>query len=151
MSDVDHEHYLRIAMQEAHKAGSAGNIAVGSVIVRGGEVIGAGHNTVNSTHDLTAHAEICAIRDAGTRTGSMDLDGAVLYTTMEPCPMCLWAICIARIDRLVLGARHAAFHRPELGEYSVEKLLAMTGTPLQVDTDVLVAECEALRGEISRS
>ncbi len=135
---------MRLAIEQAQRGRERGNVAVGSVIVRDGGVIGAGHNNVGSTRDVTAHAEICAIRDACARLGVGGLEGATLYSTMEPCPMCLWAICIARIDRLVLGARHAAFHRPELGGYAVEKMLALTAVPLELVTGVLAAQCEEL-------
>ena len=64
--------------------------------------------------------------------------------------MCAWAICMVGIKRLVLGARHATFHRPEMGAYSVERLVEMTGAQLEVVSGVLQAECEALRPELSR-
>ena len=146
----DHHLNLRLAIDEAHKAAAAGNTAVGSVIVREGLVVGAGHNTVRSDGDLIAHAEVSAIRDACGRLNTRVLAGATLYTTMEPCPMCLWAICIAGIGRLVIGARHSAFHRPELGSYSLESMLAMTAVPVELVTGILVAECEALCPEMAR-
>ena len=150
MDVSEHEANLRLAIEQAQAGAASGNLTVGSVIVRDGAVIGAGHNTVGSTGDITAHAEIAAIRDACTRLGTTELTGAALYTTMEPCPMCLWAICIARIERLVLGARHATFHRPELGDYAVETMLAMTAVPVEGVTGVLTSECEALRAEMAR-
>jgi len=150
MNDGEHELNLRLAIEEARKASAGGNTAVGSIIVRDGGVIGAGHNMVHSTGDLTAHAEVSAIRDACTRLAATRLNGATLYTTMEPCPMCLWAVCIAGIDRLIVGARHSAFHRPELGDYSLENMLAMTAVPLELVTGVLASECEALCPEMTR-
>ena len=146
----DHATHMRAAIDEALRAGAAGNIAVGSVVVRDDAVIGAGHNTVNADGDPTAHAEVMAIRDACRREGSVSLEGATLYTSMEPCPMCLWAIRAAGIGELVLGARHAHFHRPELGSYSVEKLIEMTGAPLRPTEGVLVEECLAIRPEVPR-
>jgi len=151
MSTIELEPYLRLAIEEARRASANGNLCVGSVVVRDGKVIGSGHNTVSSTGDLTAHAEVSAIRDACARLGTAELTGATLYTTMEPCPMCLWAICLARIERLVLGARHRTFRRPELGDYTVEKMLAMTAVPLEIVTGVLTDECEALRPEMARA
>lgn len=144
------EGWMRRALEEARAAGAAGNVAVGSVIVRDGVVIGEGHNAVRSTGDLTAHAEVGAIRDACARLATVELTGATLYTTMEPCPMCLWALAIAGVERLVLGARHAAFDRPELGTYTVERMLAMTAVPVEVATGILTAECEALCPEMRR-
>ncbi|RPI45322.1 MAG: nucleoside deaminase [Bacteroidetes bacterium] len=87
-----------MAIEEARKAirGAEGG-PFGAVIVRDGEVIGSGHNTVLASHDPTAHAEINAIRDACTRLGEHHLTGAVLYSNFEPCPMCLSAIYWADI------------------------------------------------------
>lgn len=149
MSDAGHERFMRIAIEESRRGGAAGNVAVGSVVVRDGAVIGAGHNTVASDRDLTCHAEVMAIRDACRREETLELPGSTLYTAMEPCPMCLWAIALARIERIVLGARHAAFVRPELGRYSIEALIELTGVPIEVVTGVLEAECRALRPELA--
>jgi tRNA(Arg) A34 adenosine deaminase TadA len=146
----DHEHLMRLAIEEARRGGAAGNIAVGSVIVRAGAVIGTGHNTSRSGGDPIDHAEIVAIRDACRREGTHDLAGATLYTAMEPCPMCAWAICMTGIGRVVLGARHATFHRPEMGDYAIERLIEMTGANVEVITGVLEAECEGLRPELER-
>lgn len=72
----------------------------GAVIVKNGEIIGEGWNQVTSTNDPTAHAEIVAIRNACKRTGTFQLDGAIIYTSCEPCPMCLGAIYWARIEKI---------------------------------------------------
>lgn len=137
---MDHEHFMRIALGLSRKTAAAGNIPCGSLIVRDGEVVGEGANTVNSDTDPTAHAEIMALRAAATRLGSVDLSGCTLYTTMEPCPMCCWAILVSRIESLVLGGRHDPVLRPELGTYTVENLLKMTGRPLRLVTGVLQRE-----------
>jgi tRNA(Arg) A34 adenosine deaminase TadA len=73
----------------------------GSVVVKDGEIIGKGVNTVTTTNDPTAHAEVVAIREACRHVGTFQLDGCTLYTSCEPCPMCLSAMYWARIDRLV--------------------------------------------------
>ena len=91
-----------------------------------------------------------AIRDACRSEGTVSLDGAVLYTSMEPCPMCLWAIRTAGIGALVLGARHAHFDRADLGDYSVERLIGMTRAPIDVVTGVAVEACLALRPALER-
>lgn len=78
----------------------------GAVIVRDGEIIGRGVNRVLRDNDPTAHAEVTAIRDACKNTGHFRLDGAVIYTSCEPCPMCLSAIYWARIDRIVFASSH---------------------------------------------
>ncbi|MEX2175996.1 MAG: nucleoside deaminase [Pirellulaceae bacterium] len=75
----------------------------GTVIVRAGQIVGRGANQVTSTNDPTAHAEVVAIRDACTRLGTFQLSGCELYTSCEPCPMCLAAIYWARIDRYCFG------------------------------------------------
>lgn len=152
MSDNDAEHakFMRLAIDEGRRGGEAGNLAVGSVIVRDGTVIGRGYNTAVSEGDPTNHAEIVAIRHACGTLASAQLTGATLYTAMEPCPMCAWAICMVGIKRLVLGARHATFHRPEMGAYAIERLVEMTGAKLEVVSGVLEVECEALRPELTR-
>ena len=145
MAVPDHDHIMDLALEESRKAGAEGNKPVGSVIVRDENVIGAGHNTVVSEGDTTSAAEIAAIRDACRRLGTTDLSGATLYTAMEPCPMCLWAIHVAGIGRLVLGGRHASMNRTDLGDYSVEKLMALTGQRIDLVTDVKRRECEDMR------
>lgn len=138
---------MRLALAEGRRAGVEGNLAIGSVIVRDGQVIGAGRNTINTESDPTNHAETAAIRDACRALASKELAGATLYTTMEPCPMCLWAICLAGIGELVIGARHADMKPPRVhyGRYAVEALLEMTGRRLDIVTGVLTQDCIALR------
>lgn len=80
----DHDHFMGIALAESQKAAAAGNSPVGSIIVRDGEVIGVGQNRVTSDNDPTAHAEVDAIRDACTKLGTTDLNGAYCYTSMDP-------------------------------------------------------------------
>ncbi len=145
MSKEIHEDYMRQVLFLCEEAKQIGDCPVASVVVRDGEVIGAGANRRVSVGDPTAHAEIEAIRDAARRTGSPDLSGATLYSAMEPCPMCCWAIREAGIGRIVLGARHAGMRRPDYGDYSVERLASMTRSSLEVVDGVLVEECEAMR------
>ena len=76
----------------------------GCVIVKDGEIIGKGNNKVTSTNDPTAHAEVTAIRDACKNIGSFQLDGCIIYTSCEPCPMCLGAIYWARPDKVYYGS-----------------------------------------------
>jgi len=142
---TEHDQLMHMALEAGRVGAAQGNRAIGSVIVRDGTVIGTGYNTVISEGDPTNHAETVAIRAACRDLDTLELPGATLYTTMEPCPMCLWAISIAGIDRLVLGARHAAFHPHDYGDYSVERLLELTGRTLDLVTGVLTDECEAMR------
>lgn len=99
---MNDELYIRLAIEFSQKgmdSGSGGPF--GCVIVKDGEVIGSGYNQVTSTNDPTAHAEIVAIRKACKAIDSFQLEGCVIYTSCEPCPMCLGAIYWARPERLV--------------------------------------------------
>ena len=142
---MDHVQYMQLTLEHAHRAYAAGSRPVGSVIVRDGAVIGEGLNTVAADRDPSAHAEIAALRAACRKLDTLTLPGATLYSSLEPCPMCLWAILETGIARLVMGARHAALGRKDVGDYSVERFLALTKRQLEVVTGVLEAECTELR------
>ncbi len=101
---ADHEHWMRRALGLADRAAQQGEVPVGAVLVRDGEVLGEGWNQVIAAADPTAHAEIVALRGAARRAGNYRLPGAVLYVTIEPCTMCAGAMIHARVDRLVFGA-----------------------------------------------
>ncbi len=97
-------YFMLEAIKEAKKGIEHGDGGpFGSVVVKDGKIIGRGHNNVVSHNDPTAHGEICAIRDACKNIDSFSLKGCELYTTAEPCPMCLAAILWARIDKLYYG------------------------------------------------
>jgi tRNA(adenine34) deaminase len=98
------EHYMRLALREAARAGENGDVPVGCVVVSGGEVIASAANERELRGDPTAHAEVLALRDASRKLGSWRLDGTVLYVTLEPCAMCAGAIVLARVPRVVFGA-----------------------------------------------
>lgn len=98
------ESFMLIALGLGAEAGAAGEVPVGAVVVRDGEVVGQGANGRESTGDPTAHAEIRALRQASAGAGTWRLSGATLYVTLEPCPMCAGALVAARVDRLVFGA-----------------------------------------------
>src|SRR5713226_7678040 len=100
-SDVE---WMRRALALARQAEQAGEVPVGAVVVRDGELIGEGWNRPIGTHDPTAHAEIVALRKAAELTSNYRLTGATLYVTLEPCPMCAGALVAARVSRLVFGA-----------------------------------------------
>ena len=106
---MNHEVFMRAALSLAREAAADGDVPVGCVIVRGGEIVGRGRNRREAAVDATAHAEIEAIRDACARLGSWRLHGCTLYVTLEPCPMCAGAILNARISRVWYGARDSAF------------------------------------------
>tara|TARA_B100000795_G_scaffold13087_1_gene9033 strand:- start:630 stop:1073 length:444 start_codon:yes stop_codon:yes gene_type:complete len=96
--------WMNIAIIEALKAESKGEIPVGAVIVKDNKIIASGHNEPISKNDPTAHAEIKVIRQAGKKLKNYRLMGTTLYVTLEPCSMCFGAIMHARIDRIVFGA-----------------------------------------------
>lgn len=142
---MDHLHFMQLAFDDAQRAYAAGNRPVAALIVRDDAIIGRGRNTVYASHDPSAHAEVAAIRAACREFKTLELAGATLYSTLEPCPMCLWMILEAKIERLVLGARHAALKRTDTGDYSVETFLALTRRRLDVITGVLEQPCVDLR------
>jgi tRNA(adenine34) deaminase len=98
------EQYMRQALAEAQAAADHGDVPVGAVVVHDGEVIGTGHNERELRADPTAHAEVLALRAAALTLGGWRLPGAVMYVTLEPCPMCAGAIQQARVARVVFGA-----------------------------------------------
>ncbi|MEA3408095.1 MAG: tRNA adenosine(34) deaminase TadA [Chloroflexota bacterium] len=100
---MDHERWMREALDEARMAAAAGEIPVGAVVVFGKRVIGRGRNRKEAMKDPTAHAEMLALRRAAHARGTWRLTGATLYSTLEPCPMCAGAMVNARIDTLVYG------------------------------------------------
>lgn len=99
----NHEYYMREALKEAKIAGEKGEVPVGAVVVWQDEIIGRGHNQREVDYDPTAHAEIVALREAGKKLQSWRLPGAVLYVTLEPCPMCAGAMLQSRVERVVYG------------------------------------------------
>lgn len=101
--------WMAEALREAELAASEGEIPVGCVIVRDGEIIARGHNLREQRGDPTAHAEIVAIRRAAQALGCWKLSGCTMYVTLEPCPMCAGAISQARIARLIYGASDPAY------------------------------------------
>lgn len=99
------EIFMAEALREAELTGAAGEVPIGAVIVKDGEIIARGRNRREELADPTAHAEILAIREAGAVLGGWRLSGCTMYVTIEPCPMCAGALVQARVDRLVFGAR----------------------------------------------
>lgn len=104
MQDVD-EAGVRLALAEAAAAEAAGEVPVGAVIMWGEEVVGRGYNRTRQDGDPTAHAEMLAIRSAAAHLGDWRLEGCTVYVTLEPCAMCAGAMVLARVTRLVFGAR----------------------------------------------
>lgn len=104
------EDCMRLALAAARRAGLAGEPPIGACLVRDGVVVGTASNAVISELDITAHAEIVLIRDACRKERTLELSRATLYSTVEPCPMCLAASHYARIGRIVFGASLAEMH-----------------------------------------
>ncbi|HOG14533.1 MAG TPA: tRNA adenosine(34) deaminase TadA [Synergistales bacterium] len=100
----EHEAFMRIAIEEARKGYSQGEVPVGAVVVIDGSVKGRGHNRRDNLKDPTAHAEITALREAAEHLGSWRLEDTILYSTLEPCPMCAAAAVLSRVGRIVFGA-----------------------------------------------
>ena len=100
----DDNYYMGLALEEARKAYDMGEIPIGAVLVLDGQIVASGHNMREIWHDATAHAEIIVIREACQKLGRWRLSGAILYVTIEPCPMCAGALVMSRIDRLVYGS-----------------------------------------------
>ena len=147
------ESFMRAAIEKAREGIAAGQSPFGSVIVREGKIVAATHNSVWCDGDPTAHAEVNNIRAAARALGTIDLSGCVLYTTCEPCPMCLSATHWAKISRVVYGASIADAARAGFSELRVEakRLAEMGGSPLRVESGLLTDECRALFDEFLRA
>ena len=102
--DAEDEAHMRAALELARRAAALGEVPVGAVVVREGEIIGRGYNRREALRSPLAHGEILAIRQACEVVGDWRLTGCSLYVTLEPCPMCAGAILNARLQRLVYGA-----------------------------------------------
>ena len=103
------EFYMRMALEEAQRAGRSGEVPVGAVLVMGEQVLAKDHNRPIELRDPTAHAEILVLRKGGSALDNYRLNDTVMYVTAEPCSMCASAMVHARIDRLVFGAREPKF------------------------------------------
>ena len=99
----DDERFMRLALAEAARALEHDDVPVGAVLVRGGEVVGAGHNERELLQDPSAHAEMLALREGARALGSWRLLDSTLYVTLEPCAMCAGAIVLGRVPRVVYG------------------------------------------------
>lgn len=142
------EQWMEQAIVEAKRAEAIGEVPIGAIIVRGGEVIGRGYNRREIDQDPTAHAEMLAIREASAHLGGWRLTDATLYVTLEPCPMCAGAIVQARIARVIYGA-----HDPKVGcAGTLMNLLQEERFNHQVDviTGVKEVECGELLSSFFR-
>ena len=135
------ELYMREALALAREAAAAGEVPVGCVIVRNGEVVGRGRNRREEKQATSSHAEMEAIAQANAALGSWRLDGCTLYVTLEPCPMCTGAILNARVSRVFYGARD-----PAMGACGGVINLCMEDFPNRpaLVGGILAEECQAL-------
>ena len=133
--------YMKIALSEAALAASEGEVPVGAVIVKNGEIIASARNNREGTGDATGHAELLAIRQACATLGGWHLDDCELYVTLEPCPMCMGAIINSRMGKVVYGAKDA-----KAG--ACESVLNMCSYPLnhkpQVTGGFMKEECASI-------
>ncbi len=145
MTTAEDERFMARALELARAAGAAGEVPVGAVLVRDGEILAEGSNRPITDSDPTAHAEMVCLRQAGKAAGNYRLSGSTLYVTLEPCAMCAGAMVHARIERLVYGASD-----PKTG--AAGSVFALTASPrlnhrIETTGGVLGEEC----GELLRS
>jgi tRNA(adenine34) deaminase len=143
------EYFMQLALREAEQALEHEDVPIGAVLVREGEVIGAGHNERELRQDPTAHAEVLALREAARAVGGWRVLDSVLYVTLEPCAMCAGAIVLARVPRVVFGASD-----PKAG--AAGSVLDVLGEPRlnhrpEVAGGLLAVECGALLSDFFAS
>ena len=143
---IDARELMRLAIDKAREGLAAGQSPFGCAIARGEEVIAVAHNTVLATTDITAHAEINALRLACGTTGLILLEGFQVATTCEPCPMCMAALHWARVSDVHFGASIADAESVGFNELRVPaaEVLKVGGSPVQLHGGVLAKECQAL-------
>jgi guanine deaminase len=139
-------YFMSLAIEKARDGIAAGQSPFGAIIVRDGAVVAATHNSVWRDTDPTAHAEVNCIRRAAKELKVIDLSGCEMYSTCEPCPMCLAAIHWSKIDRVVFGATIADAADAGFCELRVDaRVLAEMGrSPLKVESGLLREECAEL-------
>jgi len=137
-----HREFMELALAQALLAGEAGEVPVGAVLVREGEVVASDHNRRDESGDPTAHAEALVLRQAGTDTGDWRLEGTTLYVTLEPCAMCAGAIVLARVRTVVFGASDPAAGAGGSAYNILED--GKLGHRVEVIAGVMENECRAL-------
>lgn len=143
------EGFMRRAIAKARQGVAAGQSPFGACIVRGDTVVACEHNLVWATTDITAHAEVTAIRAACKALATIDLSGCTIYSTCEPCPMCFGACHWAGVDRLVFGAGIPDAERIGFGELQIAaaRLRELGASPMEVVGGCLRAENVAVMEE----
>ena len=140
---------MRLAIDRGRAAIAAGQTPIGCAISIGDRVVAANHNRVLATTDITAHAEIVALREACHTTGQIHLEGALVASTCEPCPMCMSALHWARVDTVGYGATIADAKTAGFNELSIPaaEIIRQGGSQVKLVSDVLRDECAALFDE----
>ena len=138
--------FMQMAIDKAYEGVDIGQSPFGACIVKGNNVIACEHNIVWQITDITAHAEVQAIRNACKSMNSIDLSGCMIYTTCEPCPMCFTAIHWARLDKIIYGAGIEDAKRFGFNELTVHnhELKEMGGSNVQIYRDFMSTECVKL-------
>jgi tRNA(adenine34) deaminase len=139
---VRHRDYMGLALEEARLALELGEVPVGAILVRAGQVVARAHNLKETWRDPTAHAEILALKMGAEALGSWRLTGTTLYVTLEPCPMCAGALIQSRVDTLVYGS-------PDPKTGAVESVVNLVQHPsfnhqLEVIAGIREEECREL-------
>ena len=138
--------WMRAAIEKAREGIAAGQSPFGAIIVRGGQLVCSAHNSVWRDCDPTAHAEVNAIREAAKTLATIGLHGCEMFTTCEPCPMCLSAVHWAKLDRVVFGAKIGDATASGFSELAIPaRVVAEMGhSPLRVEEGLLADECREL-------
>ena len=144
MADSTDLKYLRLAIEQAKQSVRDGQSPFGAVIVKDGEVVCAVHNVVWETTDITAHAEVHALRVACQELGTVNLEGCTVYTSTEPCPMCFSAIHWANCDRIVFGTYIEDADRAGFRELPIsnEQMKALGRSDVEIEGGVLRDEAQ---------
>jgi tRNA(Arg) A34 adenosine deaminase TadA len=143
------ESLMRLAIDKTRSAVAIGQTPFGCAIALGDRVVAVSHNRVRATTDITAHAEIVALREACASTGNIHLEGALVASTCEPCPMCMAALHWARVDTVGYGATIADAAAAGFNELRIPaaEIVRLGGSPVKVVSGVLGDECAALFDE----
>jgi len=153
MTGMDPESLMRAAIAQARAGIAAGQSPFGCTIALDGQLIAAAHNMVWATTDITAHAEIVALRQACAKTGRVHLEGALVASTCEPCPMCMAALHWAQVDTVYYGAMIADATKSGFNELHIPatEMVRLGRSPVKLVKSVLSDECQGLFIEWRRS
>src|SRR3990170_6934902 len=143
---MDPAQLMQLAIEKCRQGLAAGQSPFGCAIARDGQLLSCSHNTVVLTTDITAHAEVNAIREACRNTGNILLEGAIVATTCEPCPMCMAALHWARVDTVYYGATIADAEAAGFNELQLpaQELLRLGRSKMRLIPGLLPEECKQL-------